>query len=81
MDDLGSLIGASSVMEAVRTTVGRLTRAGQAVRRPPAVLVQGETGTGKGLLASLLHRTGPRARGPVRCSSEASKPLPVPVSP
>src|SRR5207247_9984191 len=72
MDDLGSLIGASPVMEAVRTTVGRLTRAGQAVRRPPAVLVQGETGTGKGLLASLLHRTGPRARGPfvdVNCAA------------
>src|SRR5262249_56927310 len=33
-------------------------------RLPPCCSNQGETGTGKGLVAQVLHASGPRARGP-----------------
>jgi tetratricopeptide (TPR) repeat protein len=32
--------------------------------RPPAILLRGETGTGKGLVARTMHRAGPRASAP-----------------
>jgi hypothetical protein len=38
----------------------------------PTVLLQGETGTGKGLVARVLHESGPRVEGPfleVNCAA------------
>ena len=64
MDDLAELLGESRAIEMVRDKLRRLLERQRAGQRLPPVLIQGETGTGKGLVARLLHRMGPRSRGP-----------------
>jgi DNA-binding NtrC family response regulator/tetratricopeptide (TPR) repeat protein len=73
MGPLGVVLGESAPIMAVREQVGRLLRSATGpARRLPPILVLGETGTGKGLLAATVHRSGPRAAGPfvdVNCSA------------
>src|SRR5262245_3589762 len=64
MSALDELVGDSPVMQALRRDVVKILTIAQEARRLPSILIQGETGTGKGLLARLVHRHGPRARGP-----------------
>ena len=52
-------LGTSEVMQRLRRDATRVA----ATDRP--VLIQGETGSGKGVLAQWLHRSGPRADGPM----------------
>src|SRR2546430_3751102 len=69
---LGDLIGNSPQIEAVRDRVMRLLERQRDAHRLPPILIEGETGTGKGLLARMLHRAGPRADGPfvdVNCAA------------
>ena len=61
MDPLIELLGESPAIEAARDTIRRLLSRPFSARRPPAILLEGETGTGKGLVAGVLHRAGPRA--------------------
>src|SRR5256712_189742 len=69
---LGDRIGNSPQIEAVRDRVMRLLERQRDAHRLPPILIEGETGTGKGLLARMLHRAGPRADGPfvdVNCAA------------
>jgi len=55
---LGRLVGASPAMERLRARVTRV------LPTTVPVLIQGETGTGKELLARAIHGGGPRRHGP-----------------
>jgi len=61
---LDEVIGDSPGLVAVRTQVEQLLRRQSATRRVPPILILGETGTGKGLLARAIHGAGPRKAGP-----------------
>jgi DNA-binding NtrC family response regulator len=52
--------GSSSAARSVRDMLGKLTEVPFS-----ALVITGETGTGKGLAARILHHSGPRAEGPL----------------
>ena len=66
--DEAALIGDSAAMRAVFRSIGKLAQV------PLAVLVTGETGTGKELVARALHRESPRAGKPFIALTTAAIP-------
>jgi len=72
MPNLAELIGESPGVVEVRDKLCQLLGHQERARRLPPMVLQGETGTGKGLLARLIHREGPRRDGPfvdVNCAA------------
>jgi len=66
--DDDALVGDTPAMRALFRAIGRLAQA------PLSVLVTGETGTGKELVARALHRESPRARKPFVALNTAAIP-------
>src|SRR5262245_50778726 len=72
MAPLPDLVGESPGISAVRGRVVRLLQHQKAAGRLPPILILGETGTGKGLLAQAIHHASARASGPfmsVNCAA------------
>jgi len=68
---LAEIVGRSAALDSLREQIRRLARMPEGDRLPP-VLLLGETGTGKGLVAGLLHRSSRRRAGPfidVNCAA------------
>ena len=63
-----AMIGSTPEMRALFRAIGRLAQA------PLSVLITGETGTGKELVAHALHRESPRARKPFVALNTAAIP-------
>jgi DNA-binding NtrC family response regulator len=57
-DPLGALVGDSEPLARIRALIPRIAQA------PGTVLITGETGTGKELVARAIHAASPRAAGP-----------------
>jgi transcriptional regulator with AAA-type ATPase domain/tetratricopeptide (TPR) repeat protein len=72
VDPLDQLFGTSPPIIALKERARQLLGATRQARRPPAVLLLGEVGTGKNLLARALHQASGRAGGPfvhVQCNA------------
>jgi two-component system nitrogen regulation response regulator GlnG len=68
VDDSKQMIGESPAMQEIFRTIGRLSRTSI------SVMITGETGVGKEVVARALHQHSPRARGPFVAINTAAIP-------
>src|SRR5262245_613065 len=72
MDPLADLVGQAPAITELRERIRQLLGGIGHSRRLPTILLQGETGSGKNLVADVIHRAGPRRGGPfvdVNCAA------------
>jgi two-component system, NtrC family, response regulator AtoC len=72
VDALIEILGNSPAIVILREQIHQILKAAGTARRPAPLLIRGETGTGKGLVARTVHRASPRASGPfvdVNCAA------------
>src|SRR5262249_37990539 len=72
LDPLDQLLGSTLPIATLKVRARQLLEATRQARRHPPVLLQGEVGTGKNLLARALHQASRRAAGPfvhVQCNA------------
>jgi two-component system, NtrC family, response regulator AtoC len=72
MDATAELLGQAPSIAALREQIRRIVERTSHGPRLPPILLQGETGTGKSLVAHVIHRAGARSRGPfvdVNCAA------------
>jgi transcriptional regulator with PAS, ATPase and Fis domain len=62
--DPAEFLGASRAAAAVREQIADVLACHGTEHPPPPILLRGEAGVGKSLLAKLIHRAGPRPDGP-----------------
>jgi two-component system, NtrC family, response regulator AtoC len=72
VDAVAEILGNSAVIVKLREQIRQILKTAGAARRPAPILIHGETGTGKGLIAHVLQRGSPRASDPfvdVNCAA------------
>lgn len=63
-DWVSAIMGECAAIRDLRSKIIRIGTVDKALKNPLAVLIVGETGTGKQLVAQALHHAGDRAHGP-----------------
>lgn len=61
---LSEILGESPAIGRLRQQIGRIALLESKEGGPPTVLIQGETGAGKEMVARAIHFSSPRAKGP-----------------